>query len=131
MSFKRINGNILLDFDGTVHAYTTKFETECVIADGPVIDRKTGMSSIEWIKTLFDNGYQVTIFSTRCHDPNFRYAADAWFHRHGLSQSYRDKMRYSLTKEDHFVIIDDRAIGFRGYFPSIQQLKEFKPWHKF
>lgn len=114
----------LIDFDGTLHAYKTKFTTETEIHDGPID------GAINFVMDLLDAGFDVVIFSTRCSNYKFKKAAIEWFEKYGMPRAYSYGLEFTNIKGHHEFIMDDRAINFSGKYPSIEELKAFKPWNK-
>ena len=115
---------ILLDFDGTLHKYTTKFTHETHIHDEPID------GAIQFVKDLFDAGFQVVIFSSRGSHSEFGLYANDWFAKYGLDKCYIDMLQYSNVKGPHDVILDDRAWNFDGNYPEVSELMAFRPWNK-
>jgi len=120
----KLGKRALVDFDGTLHAYKTKFTTETEIHDGPID------GAIKFIMDLLDAGYDVAIFSTRASEWRFKNAAIDWFEKHGMPREYSYQLEFTNIKGHHEFILDDRAINFGGKYPSIEELKVFKPWNK-
>jgi hypothetical protein len=115
---------ILLDFDGTIHSYTSKFTHEAEIHDIPIA------GAFLFIRHLIDEDFKVVIFSTRASHPDFANAAIKWFYDNDLEGKYVDKLKFTNIKIQHDIILDDRALSFNGIYPSIEFLKSFKPWNK-
>lgn len=71
--------------------------------------------------------FQVAILSTRCQSPKGMIAIENWLESHGLDRQY-----YTVVKEKPpaLLFIDDRAVTFDGTWPSIEFIKNFKPWNK-
>ena len=47
----------------------------------------------------------------------------------GMMGDWANAIQFPLHKPSAKVTIDDRAITFTGVWPSMQTLKEFKPWN--
>lgn len=112
---------VCLDFDGVLHSYDSGWKGIDVIPDPPV-DGAFDMLK-EYIKY-----FRVHIYSSRSKTPKGIHAMIAWFIDHGFE--YCDQLTFDTEKPPAFITIDDRAICFRGTFPSVQEIKNFKPWNK-
>lgn len=112
---------IAVDFDGTVHAYTSGWLGYDVIPDPP-IDGALGFlcRAVEV--------YDVTIFSRRALTDIGRRAMHAWFVAHGLPDDVLAQLTITCVKPKAGIYIDDRAWRFVGVFPTIEEIEAFKPW---
>jgi len=113
---------LCLDFDGVIHSYTSGWTEPLWIVDPPV----EGAFDFIW-KAL--EVFDVQVYSSRSSYEGGIDAMKAWFTVHG-QKDLTYIVRWPLTKPAAFVTIDDRAITFDGVWPSLQTLKEFKPWNK-
>lgn len=129
MSRKKI---LSLDFDGVIHSYTSGWSGADEIKDPPVPD------AIEFLTYAVDE-FEVNIFSTRNAQAGAIPAMQAWLLKYlteyyeGVEDYARDtlsKIKFPIHKPPAFVGIDDRVILFEGTFPSMERLKDFKPWNK-
>ena len=50
--------------------------------------------------------------------------------KHNMSKSEIRLIDFPLMKPQLYLQIDDRAITFTGKFPSVEEMKNFKPWYK-
>lgn len=41
-----------------------------------------------------------------------------------------DQIQFPTAKPPATLTIDDRVICFKGIFPSIEEIQQFKPWNK-
>jgi hypothetical protein len=115
---------ISLDFDGVLHKFNSPWESHEKIVDSP----NTG--AIEWLHGLLqDTRFSVCIHSSRCNKPEGIAAMMKWLVRYGLPRSLLDKIEFAERKPPSHVLIDDRAIQFRGSWPSYDEIANFKPWH--
>ena len=124
---------IVLDFDGVIHSYTTKWEAANIIPDPPV------EGALDW---LFHNvkNYELIIFSTRNHQKGAIDAMKDWLYKYfreaGWSSSETIDIIWRLgfhTGEGKPIcelFVDDRAFCFEGTFPTDEYMKNFKPWNK-
>lgn len=116
---------IALDFDGVIHSYESKWQGPTVIPDLPTPD------ALPFIRACLDSSVQVCIFSTRNICPGGVEAMQAWLAKHGLEKVYLDRITFPSEKPNTAsLFIDDRAYLFEGSFPSIEYIKQFKPWNK-
>ena len=129
---------ISVDFDGVLHSYTSGWKGADVITDPPVD------MAIPWLVEATKH-FDVHIFSTRSHQEGGIAAMQKWLvaplekyteeeFPHGFSVDAEHfvmhRLKWPTTKPPALVMIDDRAICFRGTFPSMETLKNFKPWNK-
>lgn len=87
--------------------------------------------AIEWLSALLEEGYKVCIYSSRSKTPGAIDAMIEWLIKHGA----RDLMDLNLLefptqKPAAYLTIDDRAICFRGTFPSFMEIEAFRPWNE-
>lgn len=126
---------ISVDFDGVLHSYTTGWKGAGVILDPPV------ENAIPFLVATAQE-FEVHIFSTRSHQNGGIEAMQKWLIAacneyvapYDLLADAEDfvlnKLKWPTTKPPALVMIDDRAICFKGTFPSMETLKNFKPWNK-
>lgn len=126
---------LCIDFDGVLNSYTSGWKGPCNIPDEPV------KGAIEWLQSLlgwpdsFGVGpryltFKVAIFSTRSQYSGGRRAMRNWLVEHGLDRAYLELIDFPVHKPPAFLQIDDRAITFKGKFPTVKEMKAFKPWNK-
>jgi hypothetical protein len=116
---------LCIDFDGVLHSYTSPWEGAGVIKDGPV------PGAIEWLKSLVVNDeFDPQIYSSRSKESEGIEAMKGWLVGHGLSEDEVEALKFPTQKPSAFLTIDDRAHAFLGSFPSLDQMKAFKPWNK-
>lgn len=115
-----MNPIIAVDFDGTIHEYKTKWTNPTDIPDGPITGAK------EFMKELMNAGYKVYIFSSRCAYTGGYEAVIKWLTENEIPFDQVVKSKPPAT-----VILDDRAITFKGKFNKelFKQIKEFKPYY--
>jgi len=124
---------LCLDFDGVIHSYTSPWTKADEIHDGPV------PGAIEFILEATKH-FEVHVYSSRSGDREGWAAMQVWLMRHlaktGTMDALSarafayDEIKWPTEKPPAFVTIDDRALTFTGTFPSIEELKAFKPWNK-
>jgi len=107
---KQINRpTMCLDFDGVLHSYTSGWQGAGVVSDPPV------PGAIAFMREAVKH-FTVVVYSSRAHS-----AGDP---------DYINQILFPSHKPSAFVTLDDRALTFDGTWPSIETLKEFKPWNK-
>lgn len=130
---------LCLDFDGVIHSYTSGWKRADVIPDPPV------PGAADFI-IMAQHEFDVCIFSSRSHQPGGVEAMKLYIGRM-LWDYYDDgdgldiiqkaavdeaiqSIKYPLNKPAAMITLDDRAVTFKGIWPSIESLKAFKPWNK-
>jgi len=119
---------LCLDFDGVLHSYTSGWRGAAIIPDKPV------PGAIEFLNEATGK-FDVHIFSSRSNQEGGIKAMRLWlkvvtYETFGVSPSWLDLIKWPTEKPPAHVTIDDRAITFTGEWPSIEDLKDFKPWNK-
>lgn len=113
---------LCIDFDGVIHSYMTPWGGADVIVDPPV------EGAFDWLGRLIEHGeYEVNIYSARSGQPGGILAMRTWFRDQGFV--FTDYLQFPASKPAAYLTVDDRAICFRGTFPSFQELDNFKPWY--
>jgi hypothetical protein len=122
---------LCLDFDGVLHSYKSGWQGAENIPDPPV------PGAINFLCNAIDH-FEVNIFSSRSHQPGGIYAMRCWLktwsvktlgETNGLCRRLCDEIQFPDHKPAAAVSIDDRCLTFTGRWPSINNLKEFKPWN--
>lgn len=120
---------LVLDFDGTLHSYTSGWQGAEVIPDPPV------PGSLQFIKDALEY-FDVQIYSSRSNQLGGILAMREWL-LYWLSREFPEEARsiynqikWPTTKPAAFLTIDDRAYTFEGEWPPIRDLLDFKPWNK-
>lgn len=121
---------LCLDFDGVIHSYTSGWKGATEIPDPPV-DGAIGFM-LDALKH-----FDVVIFSSRSGQYGGITAMKEWLYEHA-GQCWHETpdgpgiedVRFVDEKPPALVTIDDRAITFTGEWPSMDALKNFKPWNK-
>jgi hypothetical protein len=122
---------IVLDFDGVVHSYTSGWKGVDVVPD-PIVE-----GAIAFILGALAAGYRVAIHSSRSNTHEGRRAMRNWLYIEA-GDTWNDSpdgpglcdVEFPEHKPAALVSIDDRAITFTGTFPSLDTIKNFKPWNK-
>lgn len=122
---------LCLDFDGVIHSYSSGWKGAAVIPDPPV------PGAIEFIYSAVEH-FRVAIFSSRSRQDGGIDAMRGWL-RMALAAAIDDKadvdrvfalIEWPEEKPAAMVTLDDRALTFTGEWPSIETIKNFKPWNK-
>lgn len=130
---------LCLDFDGVIHSYESGWLQPYFIPDPPV---KGALAFLHEAVQHFD----VKIYSSRSGQDGGVRAMMVWLEywaRKELTNvepTYAanavinaicwNKNAWPMTKPSAFLTIDDRGWTFNGQFPSIDEIKRFKPWNK-
>lgn len=124
---------ICIDFDGVIHAYTSRWQGATVIPDGPV------PGALEFLKKMQYDGWRICILSSRAKWVWGRMAIRHWLRNTWPDEWQEDLMACSWTgfefiKVSHkkvpaLIYIDDRGYRFEGKFPTDKELDR-KPWNK-
>jgi hypothetical protein len=121
---------LCLDFDGVIHSYSSGWQGADVIPDPPV------EGSIAFMLNAL-NHFDVVIFSSRSNQRGGLKAMQNWLRKHAMGVWYEspcgpglEDIRFVTEKPSAMVTLDDRAITFEGTWPTIETLKQFKPWNK-
>jgi hypothetical protein len=123
---------VVLDFDGVIHSYTSKFKFPFVIPDPPV------NGAMEW---LHENANKLTIriLSTRNSNERGLEAMKKWILKWGLEKCGPDfeksfkRLKFvdpTKGKPKAQLYIDDRGFHFKGTFPTLEFIEGFKAWNK-
>lgn len=116
---------LCLDFDGVCHSYVSGWKGAAIIPDAPVEDLYLFLlNALE----VFD----VQIFSSRSNQEGGIEAMRQWLLKRCPTQwlNIISEVKFPTEKPPAFVALDDRVITFTGTWPSIEELKNFKPWNK-
>ena len=70
--------------------------------------------------------YIVNIYSSRSSEIGGIDAMKEWLSKFMVYD--QDDIHFPTQKPPAYLTIDDRAICFKGTFPSVQELDNFKPW---
>jgi hypothetical protein len=123
---------LCLDFDGVIHSYTSGWQGAGIISDPPV------PGAIDFLREVVKH-FRVMIFSSRSNQPGGQVAMRTWLGDNIIAVEsdiimqdppWFTEIEWPTEKPPALVTIDDRAITFTGVWPSIENLKNFKPWNK-
>jgi len=130
---------LVVDFDGVLNSYTSGWVSATFIPDPPVD------GAMEWLWQM-SREFNLQIFSSRSkEDGGIKAMSDYigyWAKKilGNAEPEYRanavinricnDPAAWPTQKPAAFVTLDDRAICFTGKWPTLDELKGFKPWNK-
>lgn len=112
---------IAIDFDGVLHEYKSPWAGPTVITDGPVDGSQNAVAR-------YLEQFEVVVFSTRCHQPGGVEAMRKWLGEHGFPAAL--KIWTEPGKPPAIVYIDDRSFRFEGAWPSVERLRNLRPWNR-
>lgn len=115
--------NLSLDFDGVIHRYDSEWDGHESIPDPPVD------GAFDFITQAIEH-YDIAIFSVRSKTIAGIFAMREWFLRHGLPKDVLERLSFPSEKPRAVLYIDDRGWQFNGTFPSLDEIKSFKPWNR-
>ena len=124
---------LCIDFDGVLHGYESGWKGAHRADDPPVA------GAMEFLHEATKH-FTVAVYSSRSKSPRGRWCMQAYARKHfntALTFSpdhswdfLYEELRWPWFKPSAFFTIDDRAMTFEGTWPSIQTIKDFKPWNK-
>lgn len=122
---------LCLDFDGVIHSYVSGWTGARNIPDDPM------PGALEFIHESLIAGWDVVIHSSRARHFGGISAMKTWLYRHAMADNrwYEvmgtpgiEDARFCRWKPSATLTIDDRALQFRGEWPSNDAMRQFKPW---
>ncbi|MHA1962664.1 MAG: hypothetical protein ACW99U_20930 [Candidatus Thorarchaeota archaeon] len=115
---------LVLDFDGVIHSYVSGWHGADVANDPPV------PGVYEFIVEA-SSEFQICIISARSSQPGGILCMCTYLRdKVNLPEDILEEIWFPTTKPPAHLWIDDRAFCFRGAWPSIEELINFKPWNK-
>lgn len=113
---------LLLDFDGVLHSYTSKWQGADVVADPPV------NGAAEFLDRATEH-FDVHVLSSRSRADGGVEAMRKWC-LEWFGHKVTNSITFAHSKPPAFLTIDDRCIRFEGEWPSMRELENFKPWRQ-
>ena len=123
---------LCLDFDGVCHLQPV-YTLDAEIDGEPVPGLFEALLAYQKV-------FEIHIFSTRSRTEAGRQAMLDWLDLKYIdwcvsqhltrSEVIEINVVFPETKPPAFVSLDDRALNFRGIWPDVNYLKEFKVWHE-
>jgi hypothetical protein len=122
---------LCFDFDGVLHSYTSGWLGPDVVADRPV------PGAMQALMMYWKAGFKIAVFSSRSGQfggiAAMKSALRGWaidVFDTGEAEELLGDIDYPTTKPPAWLTIDDRAITFRGAFPTPDFVDCFKSWNK-
>jgi hypothetical protein len=110
--------NVIFDFDGVIHSYTSGWQGATNIPDEPV-------KGIDYAIKEIRQEYRVIVVSTRCYQEGGIEAIKEYLAKHNIEVD-----DVTGEKPPAIVTIDDRAIAFDGNaYGLIYKIRRFMPWY--
>lgn len=110
---------VVMDFDGVIHCYTTKWQGATFIPDPPVNGIKEAINEIR-------KHYRIVVVSSRCSQEGGIEAIKEYLIKHKIKVD--DVVAEKLPA---VVYIDDRALTFDGHPEMLlEKIKAFRPWNR-
>lgn len=123
---------LCLDFDGVIHSYVSGWKGATVIPD-PLVK-----GALEFIAMAVGQ-FKVCIHSSRSHQDGGieamrTYLVDEFLMDGRWKPSEVSaivaQIGFPKEKPPAVLTIDDRAYQFRGVWPTMREVHEFRPWYK-
>ena len=109
----------------------------CIDFDGVEIDVTSdppANGAIGWLISLcLHREFQPVIYSSRSKEEAGIKAMKDWilmYTREEFHDIIENNLQFAKEKPAAWLTVDDRAFCFTGEFPSLNFMKEFKPWNK-
>lgn len=121
---------VAVDFNGVVHDHTDGAMGFCGLRSPEV------PGAVQWLKDISEELDVFLISASFVRQPAIE-AAKAWLQSRGIPREWMmpansEQPRITITpwKAPCLMFIDDRGFQFRGEFPSLEQIKAFRPWNR-
>ena len=124
---------LCLDFDGVIHSYKNGWKGATMIPDPPVD------GALEFILEATQH-YTVAIHSSRSGQDGGIPAMKDWIAHWMLERGIlsgsnvhdfvENTIEWPVSKPGAYLTIDDRAITFRGVFPTMSAIENFRTWQQ-
>lgn len=125
---------ICLDFDGVLHSFHDGWKGPRAINEPPVPGAITWLYDLLHAIAMGLIYFEVDIYSCRSKYWGGRKAMRNWlidrFRDDGYNSCLIELIKFPLFKPPPHIMIDDHGISFDGTFPTIKELKKFKPWYE-
>lgn len=126
---------LCLDFDGVIHSYMSGWKGADVIPD-PMVP-----GALHFIWDAQDS-FTVAVYSSRSGQPGGIAAMKKYLHSYATASfdegpwqddpmlGFLEQIQWPTEKPSAMITLDDRALTFKGKWPSLTDLKAFEPWNK-
>jgi hypothetical protein len=117
-----------VDFDGVLHSYASGWKGAANIPDPPF------PGAMDFLREMTQH-FRTDIFSSRSNMEGGIPAMIGWIERNALLEhgaggiGWVSQLVYPTVKPPARVSLDDRAITFTGRWPTVAELRDFKPWY--
>lgn len=115
----RFRKKVVVDFDGVLHKFTTRWVRPSEVSDGPV------EGALEAVQSYLDAGFEVIVVSSRATQSDGKLAIENWLFEHGFPV-----LKVTHEKPGAVIYIDDRGYHFTGSWPTAEFIRNFKPWNR-
>lgn len=121
---------LCIDFDGVLHAYTSGWKGVDKVIDGPT------PGAMAFLRDAVKE-FQVHVYSSRSGSMVgqlvMREKLIEWLIADGMAVDdacdlINDTVKWPTEKPSAFLTLDDRALTFRGEWPTMETLQNFKTW---
>lgn len=118
---------LCIDFDGVIHDYKKGWQ------DGKIYGEVVP-GFFDWAQEAAKH-FHLVVYSSRSKTEEGVMAMATWLHeqrakwRAAGGQGGPFSLEFSDKKPAAFLTIDDRAICFNGTWPTIEEMKAFRPWN--
>lgn len=114
--------NLIVDFDGVIHSYTSGWQGADEIPDPPV------PGAAEWLAEAVEH-FTINIHSSRTHQSGGVRAMKEYCALE-FGHAIAEQLHFPDHKPPAILTIDDRVFRFEGLWPTIDEIKNFQPWNK-
>ena len=123
---------ISVDFDGTLSSYRSGWLGAHIASDPPT------PGAMDFLREALAH-FSVHIHSARSESEKGRKVMKDWLlqhykshHRLTTAQAVKElsAVQWPLCKPHAHLSLDDRAVQFKGVWPSMQEIRDFKPWNR-
>jgi hypothetical protein len=121
---------ICVDFNGVIHDHSPHSRGFCP-PDSPEVP-----GAVEWLRVVTEE-YDACLVSASFRESRNILNAKQWLASRGIPPQWMSSAivgmpRLSLSpfKFPSLMFIDDRGFCFRGTFPTVSEIKNFRPWNR-
>lgn len=126
-----------VDYHGCLCSYTQgkHWEADTISPEGP------SLGAIEWLLEVSERFHVAVTCARASQRPEMVDQLCEWLIEHGVPRSYltlsepssidpRPRIWVSQFKPRCWLYIDDRAFCFRGTWPAVAEIEQFRPWNR-